>query len=270
MDKVFRALADDTRRRLLDRLHENNGQTLGELCERIAMTRRSVTQHLAVLIDEFERPRLAGAVKRRAEEAMTGMAGFAYVTYIASTPEKVGGAHRRRPDRRLLGPQQRLRLAARVPLGARAHRRLRRRRRGRPGRGERAADPTGDDLGRARPGGAGGGALPGHLRDPAAHRPADRRPPGPRRRGRARGRRLRPAVLSDLRSLPETGRTLPREPWLVPSPLSGRGHAQAGPPGRTGLAVSSLPSSISSVTAWGCSSSPYRRISVRGRGPGLR
>ncbi len=89
MDKVFKARADDTRRRLLDRLHENNGQTLGELCERIAMTRRSVTQHLAVLIDEFERPRLAGAVKRRAEEAMTDKPGFAYVTCMASTPEKV-------------------------------------------------------------------------------------------------------------------------------------------------------------------------------------
>jgi len=37
-DKAFKALADETRRRLLDRLHEHNGQTLGELCEHIAMT----------------------------------------------------------------------------------------------------------------------------------------------------------------------------------------------------------------------------------------
>ncbi|MFJ3307084.1 ArsR/SmtB family transcription factor [Streptomyces sp. NPDC086549] len=122
MDKVFKALADETRRRLLDRLHEHNGQTLGELCGRIAMTRQSVTQHLAVLedanlistvrrgreklhylnpvplhdiqerwIDKFERPRLRalGEVKRRAEEAMTDKPSFVYVTYIAGTPEKV-------------------------------------------------------------------------------------------------------------------------------------------------------------------------------------
>lgn len=125
MDKVFKALADETRRRLLDRLHEHNGQTLGELCERIDMKRQSVTQHLAVLeaanlvatvrrgreklhylnpvplheiqerwIDKFERPRLSalGAVKRRAEEAMTDKPTFVYVTYIHSTPEKVWDA----------------------------------------------------------------------------------------------------------------------------------------------------------------------------------
>ena len=122
MDKVFKALADETRRRLLDRLHEHSGQTLGELCEHIDMTRQSVTQHLAVLeaanlvstvrrgreklhylnpvplheiqerwIDKFERPRLSalGAVKRRAEEAMTDKPTFVYVIYIESTPEKV-------------------------------------------------------------------------------------------------------------------------------------------------------------------------------------
>ncbi|WP_409474199.1 ArsR/SmtB family transcription factor [Streptomyces sp. HC307] len=125
MDRVFKALADDTRRRLLDRLHEQNGQTLGELCERIDMARQSVTQHLAVLeaanlvstvrrgrqklhylnpvplheiqerwIDKFERPRLGalGAVKRRAEGAMTDKPTFVYVTYIQSTPEKVWDA----------------------------------------------------------------------------------------------------------------------------------------------------------------------------------
>ncbi|MFE9674257.1 ArsR/SmtB family transcription factor [Streptomyces sp. NPDC006259] len=130
MDKVFKALADDTRRRLLDRLHERAGQTLGQLCEHIDMTRQSVTQHLAVLeaahlvatvrrgreklhylnpvplhdiqerwIDKFERPRLRvlTEVKRRAEEAAAGraMAGnpaFVYVTYIAGTPERVWDA----------------------------------------------------------------------------------------------------------------------------------------------------------------------------------
>src|SRR5438445_10485609 len=49
MDKVFKALADETRRQLLDRLHADNGQTLGELCEGLDMTRQAVTQHLGVL-----------------------------------------------------------------------------------------------------------------------------------------------------------------------------------------------------------------------------
>ena len=49
MDAVFKALADPTRRRLLDRLHARNGQTLSELCERADMTRQAVTKHLAIL-----------------------------------------------------------------------------------------------------------------------------------------------------------------------------------------------------------------------------
>ncbi len=49
MDKVFKALADPTRRQLLDRLHADNGQTLGQLCARLDMTRQAVTKHLAVL-----------------------------------------------------------------------------------------------------------------------------------------------------------------------------------------------------------------------------
>ena len=51
MDKVFKALADPTRRKLLDRLHAENGQTLSELCERLAMTRQAVTKHLVLLED---------------------------------------------------------------------------------------------------------------------------------------------------------------------------------------------------------------------------
>jgi DNA-binding transcriptional ArsR family regulator len=51
MDKVFKALADPTRRKLLDRLHGENGQTLGELCERLAMSRQAVTKHLLLLED---------------------------------------------------------------------------------------------------------------------------------------------------------------------------------------------------------------------------
>ncbi|HEY1504041.1 MAG TPA: helix-turn-helix transcriptional regulator [Stellaceae bacterium] len=49
MDAVFRALADPTRRRLLDRLRARNGQSLSELCDRADMTRQAVTKHLAIL-----------------------------------------------------------------------------------------------------------------------------------------------------------------------------------------------------------------------------
>jgi DNA-binding transcriptional ArsR family regulator len=48
-DAVFRALADASRRRLLDRLHRKNGQTLGELCDGLDMTRQAVAKHLAIL-----------------------------------------------------------------------------------------------------------------------------------------------------------------------------------------------------------------------------
>ena len=48
-DPVFRALADGSRRLLLDRLHAKNGQTLGELCEGLAMTRQAVAKHLSIL-----------------------------------------------------------------------------------------------------------------------------------------------------------------------------------------------------------------------------
>ena len=122
MDKVFKALGDPTRRHLLDRLHERNGQTLAELCGGVAMARQSATQHLAVLeasnlistvrrgreklhylnpvplqeiqerwIDKFERPRLRtlSTIKRRAEEPMSDRPAYVYVTYIESTPERV-------------------------------------------------------------------------------------------------------------------------------------------------------------------------------------
>jgi DNA-binding transcriptional ArsR family regulator len=49
VDKVFKALADASRRKLLDQLHGNNGQTLTELCEHLDMTRQAVTKHLALL-----------------------------------------------------------------------------------------------------------------------------------------------------------------------------------------------------------------------------
>ena len=49
MDAVFKALADPSRRKLLDVLHKNNGQTLNELCEHLDMTRQAVTKHLGLL-----------------------------------------------------------------------------------------------------------------------------------------------------------------------------------------------------------------------------
>jgi DNA-binding transcriptional ArsR family regulator len=48
-DKVFKALADPTRRKLLDLLVEHNGQTLSQLCEHLDMTRQSATQHIGLL-----------------------------------------------------------------------------------------------------------------------------------------------------------------------------------------------------------------------------
>ena len=122
-DAVFKALADPTRRALLDRLRERNGQTLGELCGPLSMARQSATQHLGVLetanlittvrqrreklhylnpvplwdiaerwIEKFERPRLRAlsAIKRRAEEdTMADRPSYVYVTYIKSSPEQV-------------------------------------------------------------------------------------------------------------------------------------------------------------------------------------
>ena len=63
-DKVFKALADPTRRRLLDRLYEKNGQTLGQLCENLDMARQSATQHLGILEDA----NLVNTVKRGREK----------------------------------------------------------------------------------------------------------------------------------------------------------------------------------------------------------
>jgi DNA-binding transcriptional ArsR family regulator len=69
MDAVFRALADASRRELLDRLRAENGQTLGELCARLAksgpsMTRQAVSKHLAIL----EEANLVATVKRGREK----------------------------------------------------------------------------------------------------------------------------------------------------------------------------------------------------------
>lgn len=123
---VFRALADPTRRRLLDRLRERNGQTLGELCADLGMARQSATQHLEILeatnlvstirsgrqklhylnpvplweithrwITRFEQPRLEAlhAIKATAEETrMSTRPSYVYVTYIQASPEQVWDA----------------------------------------------------------------------------------------------------------------------------------------------------------------------------------
>lgn len=127
-DLVFKALADPTRRQLLDMLHQQSGMTLNELCEGLEMRRQSVSQHLEILeaanlvtsvrdgrrklhylnpvpiheiqnrwIWKFEEPRLValGRIKRRAEEiAMTTtvpatIPDYIYTTYIRATPEQV-------------------------------------------------------------------------------------------------------------------------------------------------------------------------------------
>ncbi|MGZ5931752.1 MAG: ArsR/SmtB family transcription factor [Rhizomicrobium sp.] len=64
MDAVFRALADPSRRLLLDRLHAQNGQTLNELCEQMEMTRQAVTKHLVIL----EEANLVATVRKGREK----------------------------------------------------------------------------------------------------------------------------------------------------------------------------------------------------------
>lgn len=64
VDAVFRALADPTRRRILDRLHERGGQTLGELCAGLEISRQAVSKHLGLL----ESAGLVAAVRRGREK----------------------------------------------------------------------------------------------------------------------------------------------------------------------------------------------------------
>jgi len=127
MARVFRALADPTRRRLLDRLHADNGQTLTALCRDLATTRQGVTQHLALLeaaglittvrhgreklhylnpvplheiyrrwIAKFERPDLQAlsSIKQRLEQEPDPMdkPKLVYVTYIATTADQLWNA----------------------------------------------------------------------------------------------------------------------------------------------------------------------------------
>ena len=123
MDEVFRALADPSRRQLLDRLNERNGQTLRELCAGLDMARQSVSKHLALLeaanlvttirrgreklhylnavpinqiaerwITQYDQHRVHALadLKRALEEpSMEDKPSFVYTTYIKTTPEQL-------------------------------------------------------------------------------------------------------------------------------------------------------------------------------------
>jgi uncharacterized protein YndB with AHSA1/START domain/DNA-binding transcriptional ArsR family regulator len=122
MDEVFRALADPSRRKLLDSLNNKGGQTLSELCSVLDMSRQSVSKHLAVLessnlvttvwrgreklhylnaapiseisgrwINLYDRRRVSAlaGLKRALEDPFMGRPEFVYVTYIRTTPERL-------------------------------------------------------------------------------------------------------------------------------------------------------------------------------------
>ena len=122
LDDAFRALADPSRRRLLDSLNERNGQTLRELCSGLDMARQSVSKHLGVLeaanlvttvrrgrekyhylnaapineiaerwITHYDRDRVRALadLKRALEEPPMQGPSFVYTTYIRTTPERL-------------------------------------------------------------------------------------------------------------------------------------------------------------------------------------
>src|SRR6188472_3874695 len=122
IDDAFKALADPSRRFLLDSLYERNGQTLRELCSRLDMARQSVSKHLAVLeaanlvttvrrgrekhhylnaapineiaerwITRYEQDRVHALadLKRALEDTPMEKPTFVYTTYIQTTPERV-------------------------------------------------------------------------------------------------------------------------------------------------------------------------------------
>ena len=121
-DAVFRALADSSRRRLLDSLNSHNGQTLRDLCAGLEMTRQAVAKHLAVLeaaglvatarrgrekwhylnaapindiadrwMTRYDRQRAQALadLKQALEDQTMSQTEFVYVTYIKTTPEKL-------------------------------------------------------------------------------------------------------------------------------------------------------------------------------------
>jgi uncharacterized protein YndB with AHSA1/START domain len=122
MDEVFRALADASRRRLLDSLNARNGQTLRELCAGLDMARQSVSKHLAILeganlvstvwrgreklhylnaapisdiaerwINRYDQPRVEALsdLKKALEDTAMSKPEFVYTTYISTTPERL-------------------------------------------------------------------------------------------------------------------------------------------------------------------------------------
>jgi len=122
MDEVFKALADPSRRKLLDSLNTKGGQTLGELCSVLDMARQSVSKHLGVLeasnlvttvwrgreklhylnaapiseisdrwINRYHRRRVSAlaGLKRALEDPSMTRPEFVYVTYIRTTPERL-------------------------------------------------------------------------------------------------------------------------------------------------------------------------------------
>jgi uncharacterized protein YndB with AHSA1/START domain/DNA-binding transcriptional ArsR family regulator len=122
LDEVFKALADSSRRQLLDSLNTRNGQTLRELCSGLDMARQSVSKHLAVLeaanlvttvrrgreklhylnaapineigerwITPYERDRVDALadLKRALEDTGMDKPSFVYTTYIKTTPERL-------------------------------------------------------------------------------------------------------------------------------------------------------------------------------------
>src|SRR4051794_6770233 len=122
IDEVFRALADPSRRQLLDRLNVRNGQTLRELCAGLQMARQSVSKHLAILeaanlvttvrrgreklhylnaapinaigerwINRYDRRRVHALADLKTALESEPMADpeFVYTTYIATTPERL-------------------------------------------------------------------------------------------------------------------------------------------------------------------------------------
>jgi len=72
-DVLFKALADPSRRKLLDLLHAHDGRTLNELCEHLDMTRQGVTQHL----DLLEAANLIAIVRARPRKAALPQSGTA-------------------------------------------------------------------------------------------------------------------------------------------------------------------------------------------------
>jgi uncharacterized protein YndB with AHSA1/START domain/DNA-binding transcriptional ArsR family regulator len=122
MDEVFKALADPSRRQLLDSLNTRNGQTLRELCSGLDMARQSVSKHLAVLeaanlvsavrrgrekfhylnpapiheigerwINRYDEARVhaLGDLKRALEDPIVDRPTFVYTTYIRTTAERL-------------------------------------------------------------------------------------------------------------------------------------------------------------------------------------